>query len=99
MGPESFASGKSVTPSFLHSMSIGKSPSITVQTARRRLPRVRFLGNVKDSMTGATEHRNRIFEITKCEEKKFVQGFYECGGAVERKSAGSRKKLKKEIIN
>ena len=53
-GPDTVASGSSVTPSLRHSISIGKSPSVTVQTDRSLLPRVKFLGKVNDSMTGAT---------------------------------------------
>ena len=53
-GPVNVASGRSVTPSLRHSISIGKSPSVTVQTDRSLLPRVKFLGKVNDSMTGAT---------------------------------------------
>ena len=61
-GPDKVASGNSVTPSLRHSMSMGKSPSVTVHTARSRLPRVKFFGNVNDSTTGATVCVTAVFE-------------------------------------
>ena len=102
-GPESVTSGKSVTPSFRHSMSMGKSPSVTVQTARKRLPRVRFLGKVKDSTTGATEQQQQ-------QQQQIVQFFVKrckmCAGAAivrcrwvhEWVSARKRKKEKRKLI-
>ena len=46
-------------PSFHHSTSIGKSPSVTVQITRNLFPRVKFLGKANLSTKGDTVQQNK----------------------------------------
>lgn len=54
-----FLEGATGLPSLNHSTVRGRSPSMTVQMTRTRFPRVRFLGKVNDSISGATVFRKQ----------------------------------------